>query len=93
MGGHGYESLFWLCLCEVGVDVLEDVGRVQVEVAACEGVCSVFRFVAGVVERIVGVLVLARSALAIPAGSGRGQVGVVVNSHWGLWSGFHATSG
>ena len=29
-GGHGYESLFWLSLCEVGVDVVEDVGCVWV---------------------------------------------------------------
>ena len=41
---------------------MEDVGRVQVKVAACEGLCSVLRCVAGVVERVVGVLVLARSA-------------------------------
>ena len=30
LGGHGYESLFRLSLCEVGVDVVEDVGRVWV---------------------------------------------------------------
>ena len=62
LGGHGYESLFSLSLCEVGVDVVEDAGGVRVKVAACEDLCSVFRCVAGVVERIVGVLVLARSA-------------------------------
>ena len=28
--GHGYMSLFWLSLCEVGVDVVEDVGCVSV---------------------------------------------------------------
>ena len=38
---------------------MEDVGRVRVKVAACEGSCSVLRCVAGVVERIVGVLMLA----------------------------------
>ena len=42
-GGHGYESLFWLSLCEVGVDVVEDVGRVRAKVAACEGLCLVIR--------------------------------------------------
>ena len=67
MGGHGYESLFWLSLCEVGVDVMEDVGCVRVKVAACERLCSVFRCVAGVVERILGVFVLARSAWFIHA--------------------------
>ena len=30
LGGHGSEPLFWLPLCEVGVDVVEDVGRVRV---------------------------------------------------------------
>ena len=39
VGRHCYESLFWLSLCEVGVDVVEDVGRVLVQVAACEGLC------------------------------------------------------
>ena len=41
------------------------------------------------------VLVLARSApfLHAVAGTRRGQVGVVVKSHWGLCSGFHATGG
>ena len=29
-GGYGYESLFRLSLCEVGVDLLEDVGCVWV---------------------------------------------------------------
>ena len=67
LGGHGYESLFWLSLCEVGVDVVEDAGRVLVKVVAFEGLCSVFRCVAGVVERIVGVLVLARSAWFVHA--------------------------
>ena len=43
VGGHGYESSFRLSLCEVGVDVVEDVGRVRVKAAACEGLCSVFR--------------------------------------------------
>ena len=38
-----------------------------VKVAACEGLCSVFRCVAGLVERIVGVLVLARSACFVHA--------------------------
>ena len=58
------------------------------------------RCVAGVAERIVGVLVLAFSAWlghavmdGTPAGSGRGHVGVVVKSHLGAWSGFHATVG
>ena len=46
---------------------MEDVGRVQVRVAACQGLCSVFRCVAGVVERIVGVVVLARSARLVHA--------------------------
>ena len=66
-GGHGYESLFGLSLCEVGVDVVEDVGCVCVYVVACEGLCSVLRCVAGVVERIVGVLVLACSASFVHA--------------------------
>ena len=66
-GGLGYESLFWLSLCEVGVDVLEDAGRVRVKVAACEGWYSVFWCVAGVVERLVGVLVLAFSAWFVHA--------------------------
>ena len=52
-GGHGYECLFWLSLCEVGVDVVEDVGCVRVKVEAFEGLCSAFWCVAGVVERIV----------------------------------------
>ena len=34
---------------------------------ACEGLCSVLRCVAGVVERIVGVLMLARSAWFVHA--------------------------
>ena len=34
---------------------------------ACEGLCSLLRCVAGVVERIVGVLVLARSAWFVHA--------------------------
>ena len=38
-GGHGYESLFWLSLCEVGVDVVEDVRIGQAQVVACEGLC------------------------------------------------------
>ena len=67
LGGQGYESLFWLSLCEVGVDVVEDVGCVRVKVAACEGLCPVRRCVAGVVERIVGALVLARSAWFVHA--------------------------
>ena len=46
---------------------MEDVGRVRAKVAACEGLCSVFRCVAGVVERIVGVFVLARSAWFVHA--------------------------
>ena len=46
---------------------MEDVGRVRVKVAAREGLCSVFRCVAGVVEWIVGVLVLARSAWFVNA--------------------------
>ena len=41
---------------------MEDVGRVQVKVVECEGLCSVLRCVEGVVQRVVGVLVLARSA-------------------------------
>ena len=41
---------------------MEDVGRVRVKVAACEGSSLVFRCVAGVVEWIVGVLVLRPSA-------------------------------
>ena len=46
---------------------MEDVGRVRVKVAACEGLCSVLRCVAGVVVRVVGVLVLARSAWFVHA--------------------------
>ena len=61
------EMMFWLSLCEVGVDVVEDVGRVRVKFAAHEGLCSVFRCVAGVVEWIVGVLVLAHSAWFVHA--------------------------
>ena len=30
LGGQGYESLLWLSLCEVGVEVVEDVGCVGV---------------------------------------------------------------
>ena len=41
---------------------MEDVGCVRLNVAAFEGLRSVLRCVAGVVERIVGVLVPARSA-------------------------------
>ena len=59
-----------------------------------------FGVLAGVVERIVGVLLLAHSAWFVhavtngrPWGSVRGQVGVVLKSHWGVWSGFHATVG
>ena len=100
VGGRGYESLFRLSLCEVGVDVVEDVGRVRIGVAAFEGFCPVIWCVAGVVERIVEVLVLACSAWFVHAVMdcdscwvGAGHVGVVVNSHWDLWSGFHATVG
>ena len=46
---------------------MEDAGRVRVKVAACEGLCLVFWCVTGVVERIVGVLLLARSALFVHA--------------------------
>ena len=67
LGGHGYESLFRLSLCEVGVDVVEDVGCVWVQVVACEGLLSVLRCVAEVVGRIVGVVVLARSAWFVHA--------------------------
>ena len=67
LGGHGYESLFWLFLCEVGGDVVDDVDCVQIRVAACEGLCLVLRCVAGVVERIVGVLLLACSAWFVHA--------------------------
>ena len=58
------------------------------------------RCVAAVVERIVGVLVLARSAWFLhavtdgdPCRVGAGQVGVVVKNHLGAWSGLHATVG
>ena len=58
------------------------------------------RCVAGVVEWIVGVLVLARSAWLVhavtdgdPCRVGAGACGVVVKSHLGAWSGFHATVG
>ena len=34
-----------------------------------------------------------RGVVVTPAGSGRGHVGVVVKSHLGAWSGFHATVG
>ena len=46
---------------------MEDVGRVRVKVAAREGLCSVFRCVAAVVEWIVGVLLLACSAWFVHA--------------------------
>ena len=46
---------------------MEDPGRVRVKVAACEGLCSAFWCVAGVGKRIVGVLVLARSAWFVHA--------------------------
>ena len=46
---------------------MEDVGSVRVKVAACGGLCLVLRCVAGVVERIVGVLVLARPARFVHA--------------------------
>ena len=46
---------------------MEDAGRVRVKVAACDGLCSMFRCVAGVVERIVGVLVLAPFAWFVHA--------------------------
>ena len=70
LGGHGYESLFRLSLCEVGVDVVENVGCVLVWVVACEGLCSVLRCVAGVGEQIVGVLEFARSAWLVHAVTG-----------------------
>ena len=70
VGGHGYESLFWLSSCEVDVDVVEDVIPVRVKVAAREGSCSVFQCVARVVEWIVGVLALARSAWFVHAVAG-----------------------
>ena len=38
-GGHGYESLFQVSLCDVRVDVVVDVGCVQVQAFACEGLC------------------------------------------------------
>ena len=38
-GGHGYDSLFLLSLCEVGVDVVEDVVCVRAQASACEGFC------------------------------------------------------
>ena len=46
---------------------MEDVGCVRVKVAECEGLCLVLQCVAGMVERIVGVLVLARSAWFVHA--------------------------
>ena len=46
---------------------MEDAGHIRVKVVACEGLCSVFWCVAGVPERIVGVLVLARSAWFVHA--------------------------
>ena len=56
--------------------------------------------VAGVVEQIVGVLVLARSAWFVhavtdghPCRVRGGQEGVVLKSHWGVWSAFLATVG
>ena len=36
-GGHSYESLFFLLLGEVGVDVVEDVGRARVQAWARDG--------------------------------------------------------
>ena len=60
------------------------------------------RCVAGVVERIVGVLVLARSAWLVhavtdgdPCWVGTGACGCsgAMKSHLGAWSGFHATVG
>ena len=59
-GEPGYESLFLLSLCEVGVDVVEDLGRVPVQAPAREDFCQVFERVARVVEWIVGVFVFAR---------------------------------
>ena len=80
--GHGYESLFLLPSCEVGVDVVEDVGRVRVQASAREGLCHVFECVARVVEWIVGVFAFARSAWFVhavavfdPSGFGAGPDG------------------
>ena len=85
LGGYGSESLFWLSLCEVGVDVVEDVGRVRIKVAACEDLCSVLRCVAGVVERMVGVLVLARSAWFTHAVTDGDPCRVGGGGRWALW--------
>ena len=46
---------------------MEDVDRVRVKLPAREGLCLVFLCVAGVVECIVGVLVLACSAWFVHA--------------------------
>ena len=67
---------------------------------ACDGLCSVLRCVAGVVERIVGVLVLACSAWLVhavtdgdPCRVGAGPCGCSAEEPFGPWSGFHATVG
>ena len=49
-GEYGDDSLLMLSLCELGVNVVEDVGRVQVQVVAREGLCPLFWYVARVVE-------------------------------------------
>ena len=38
LGAHGYESLFRLSLCEVGVDAVEDAGRVLGKIFAMRSV-------------------------------------------------------
>ena len=85
MGRHGYESLFRLSLCEVGVDVVEDVGRVGVKVAAYEDLCLVFRCVAGVVERIVGLFVLAHCAWFVDPATDCDSCLVWAGPGWRFW--------
>ena len=80
---------------------MEDVGRVQVQAWAREGLCQVLGRVARVVDWIVGVFYVCPfcpvraccSTLRSRWGRGGGHMRVVVNSHWGSWSGLHATVG
>ena len=79
---------------------MEDVGCVRVQVVAREFLCPLLRYVAGMVEWMVGVFVFAGSARFVHAVADcdscsvwAGQVGVVVNNHWGMCLGSHATVG
>ena len=66
-GEYSYESFLLLSLCEVVVDVVEDVGRVRVQVSAREGLRLVLCRVASLVQWIVGVFVFARFAWFVHA--------------------------